>query len=311
MSETTISRTKKYVTKLAWMISWSLRALRPGQFPIYAAGLALFLSGLVHVGVWFVEGSSWQGPLSWRKPILFGLSGGVTAISVGWVLGVMPRWKLDRWLGWTFAISIVIEVALITMQTWRGVRSHFNHETAFDEGVYGMMGVLILIVTFIIGFLAVRSHSRLETSPSMGVAIRGGLWFLLAACLLGWLIQQIGEQQLASGGNAEIYGQAGVLKFPHGMSLHAIQALPILVWMCAVGGSREGQKLWAVWSAVVGYLLLTIYSVVQTFEGRARYDLTMTTGALLLLGMAGVGLPFLLATVGMAKRPFKAGTTIA
>ena len=51
----------------------------------YLAGAGLALSGLVHLGVQAVLGGPWLGPVSWRKPVTFGLSFGLTVLSVTWV----------------------------------------------------------------------------------------------------------------------------------------------------------------------------------------------------------------------------------
>ena len=51
----------------------------------YLIGAALIISGLFHLGVFAVRGGPWQGPVSWRKPATFGLSFGISLISVTWV----------------------------------------------------------------------------------------------------------------------------------------------------------------------------------------------------------------------------------
>lgn len=61
------------------------------QTPMYVLGLILVGSGLFHVLVFLFSEGSWAGPISWRKPILFGISGGLTTISVGWVMGYLPQ----------------------------------------------------------------------------------------------------------------------------------------------------------------------------------------------------------------------------
>jgi hypothetical protein len=45
------------------------------RFAYWCAAL-LVLSGLFHVGAFLADGGPWEGPLSWRKPITFGLSSG-------------------------------------------------------------------------------------------------------------------------------------------------------------------------------------------------------------------------------------------
>ena len=116
-------------TKYAW------RAARPiGRYQrlLWWCGTALLVSAAVHGGVALVDGGAWAGPVSWRKPILFGESFGLLLWSLVWMLRQLPeRWWIRIPAGMV-AISSVLEVALITLQRWRGVASHFNRETPFD-----------------------------------------------------------------------------------------------------------------------------------------------------------------------------------
>src|SRR5690242_4815715 len=50
----------------------------------YVTAAAVFTSGLVHLGVLLVSGGSWEGPLSMRKAMTFGLSFGLTLATVAW-----------------------------------------------------------------------------------------------------------------------------------------------------------------------------------------------------------------------------------
>lgn len=49
------------------------------------------LSGLVHLGVFLVDGGPWQGAVSWRKPATFGLSFGLTTITMAWIAGYLKQ----------------------------------------------------------------------------------------------------------------------------------------------------------------------------------------------------------------------------
>ena len=51
----------------------------------YLIGLLLIVSGLVHLGVLVVDGGPWDGPVSWRKPFTFGVSFGLSVLSLTWV----------------------------------------------------------------------------------------------------------------------------------------------------------------------------------------------------------------------------------
>jgi hypothetical protein len=63
-----------------------------------AAGVLLLASGMFHTVVFLVDGGPWDGPLSWRKPILFGWSFGITLLTLAWVLSYLPRRRRRGWL---------------------------------------------------------------------------------------------------------------------------------------------------------------------------------------------------------------------
>ena len=75
-------------------------------------GTALIASGLFHLALLWVTGAVWSGPLSLRKPGLFGVSAGVTAWSIAWVLtqGQRAHWvAMARWAASAMLIYFVIE----------------------------------------------------------------------------------------------------------------------------------------------------------------------------------------------------------
>ena len=76
-------------------VGWH-RDPRAGQLAL--VGLVLLASGLVHVVVWALLGGPWEGAVTWRKPILFGISGGLTSLSAGWVWSKLPPRRGDAWL---------------------------------------------------------------------------------------------------------------------------------------------------------------------------------------------------------------------
>jgi len=58
---------------------------RPIERVCYWLGAILAVAGLFHLVVFAVDGGPWYGPVSWRKPVTFGLSFGLTLITVAWV----------------------------------------------------------------------------------------------------------------------------------------------------------------------------------------------------------------------------------
>lgn len=277
------------------MENWLKRTWQAAPW-LVASGILLLASGAVHGVMLGVKGGVWEGALSWRKPMLFGLSGGVTALSLGWVLSWWEPSAFRRWNDRLLAWSLTAEVALISLQTWRGVASHFNRATPLDSNIYNAMGFLIYLATAIVGLMLVRSVldqrlSRVVPADYL-LSIQGGLFLLVVSCALGVVAIALGERNLAQGLPPETYGRAGVLKFPHGVALHALQLLPMAAWLVrSVGGSTKAS-LWVVRSLLAGQVVLLVMSCLQTFAGRSRWEFTPVT--IVLFGLA-IGLHSMLA----------------
>ena len=240
-------------------------------WPLAVIGVLLVVSGLAHIFVWAVLGGPWEGPVAWRKPILFGISGGLTGLSLGWAWSKLPlRWG-DGWLAATVAWALLVEVAAIDLQTWRGVASHFNRSTPFDSVLYDAMGLLILWVTLIAFDLTIRFlRQPTGLAPDMLLAARAGLMLLVVSCGLGIWVSVHGDMRMAAGLPPEHYGAAGVPKFPHGAVIHAMQWLPLLAWAARRAGVTEQSRAWLVAGATVGTTLIGCFALVQTLAGRSR-----------------------------------------
>ncbi|MFT5525089.1 MAG: hypothetical protein ACI9HK_003055, partial [Pirellulaceae bacterium] len=119
--------------------NFNTRHLRPEIRLAVVVGIALILSGVGHSVAWLFFGGSWSGPTSIRKPILFGLSAGMTMISMAWILSLLPVRYGDRSSKIFFSVAMLVEVALITVQQWRGVPAHFNRATALDAAILTTM----------------------------------------------------------------------------------------------------------------------------------------------------------------------------
>jgi hypothetical protein len=268
-------------------------------WPLAASGGLLMASGLAHVAVWAVLGGPWEGPVTWRKPILFGISGGLTALSMGWVWSKLPSRQWDVPLSWITTIALLIEVGLIDVQRWRGVASHFNRTTLLDSVLYDVMGVLILWVTLVSGDLMVRAfRQRVAVSGDMLLAIRAGLVFLVISCLLGIWVSVNGEYRLERGLEPDQFGRAGVPKFPHGAVIHAIQWLPLLAWAgrrAGISGQRRRRFMAA---AIVGTGLVLLYAMMQTLAGRSRFEAVPATAVILGIGVACLAVPTLITAAG-------------
>jgi len=260
--------------------------------PLVLTGVVLVASGLLHLPVWAVLGGPWEGPVTWRKPILFGISGGLTAISLGWVWAMLPWRRGDAVLAHATAWALLVEVLLIDLQRWRGVGSHFNRATPFDSFLFDAMGALIVAVTLVIADLTLRLLVRRPPVPADALlAARGGMILLLVSCLLGIWVGMHGDTRLQAGLDPVRLGAAGVPKFPHGVVIHAVQWLPALAWAMRRAGVPEGTRVRLVALAAAGSTLFLVYAIAQTALGRARFDTVPATAALLAAAGLGLGVP--------------------
>ncbi len=271
---------------------------RPEQIVSFAVGGLLCASGCLHVLVWLIDGGSLSGPISWRKPILFGFSAGVTVLSMGWVVGKMKRRFMDFPLLALFSVAMLVEVGMITLQQWRGVASHFNRATPFDTTVLTWIEWLILFATLVIAEFTHRSFQSLSTTTDMTLAIRSGMGLLLLSCVLGFVMVAYGNHRVSLGLSPEVYPPAGVMKFPHGVPMHAIQYLPILTWFLRRLDVDEQQRYRAVACALSSAVAFTVFSLLQTFTGRARFEFWWLSGFALFVSAVLMAVP---AYIGLSR----------
>jgi hypothetical protein len=263
--------------------AWSRRT--PPQALAVAVALALLAGGLFHVGVYAVDGGPWSGPIGWRKPITFGLSFGATLLSFAWIASYVPlSRRAEWWILGPLAVASAAEYGLITLQAWRGVPSHFNVATGLDATVWVAMGVGIGVIVLATIALTAAAFRRVHASPSVGLAIRAGLVLLLVGYAAGGaIIGAGGGATVAPSGDESIVGPAGELKVPHGLGLHALQALPLLAGLLSLGSAPERTRVRLVGLATAAWSLLLAAQIVQALTGEASYRLGILAGGLVLM----------------------------
>lgn len=266
----------------------------PYQRFAYLCGAVLVLSGVVHGFVFLLDGGPWEGPVSWRKPILFGLSFGISLVALTWILGFLRPRKAAGWivLG-ALAVASAGEVFLVSMQKWRGVESHFNEDTAFDGMVFSMMGLLVSLIVVMTVVITVWSFVRLDAPASLAFAIRSGLILMLVG-------QMVGVQMIIEEGNT--FGAAGALKLPHAVALHGVEVLPALALVLLLSETVERHRVRVVALGTVGYTALVASTMVQTYGGRGPLDPDVFTTALALAGLTLLVVSALLALRALGPR---------
>ncbi|MDG4859915.1 hypothetical protein P8605_17450 [Streptomyces sp. T-3] len=236
------------------------REARPSERLSCAVGLALIASGLLHLVIFAVDGGPWDGPVSWRKPMTFGLSFGLTLIAIVWVTSYLRMGARTRAVLLTlFAADCVLEVGGITLQAWRGVPSHLNMETALDSTVSmalaGGGGLLVILLSA----YAVVAFRRGPRGPvGMPLALRAGFGILLVGLASGAAMIARGVTLTKTGQQADAYASTAFLKPLHGVSLHAVLVLPALAWLLTRTPWSERTRLRIVQASVACYVVAVL-----------------------------------------------------
>ncbi len=281
-----VSPTRSIGASLLAFWTHSRRVERVG----YAVGAALIASGLIHLAILVVGGGSWLGPLSWRKPTTFGVSFGLTLIAIVWNVSFLRLSEgTRRWLIGAFTVACVLETSLVTLQTWRGVPSHFNLETTFDglvartlaAGGFALVGIIVALM-----FASFRA--RAAEPLSLLIAIRIGFVVLVGSMVVGALMIAKGMTLVFAGDPQAAYATGGALKPIHGMTMHGILVLPALAWVLSLAPWSERQRIGAVLLAAAGYVAI---AAVVAAGNLTHTDLRqLSTASLAIFGFGVVSL---------------------
>lgn len=194
---------------------------------------------------------------------------GVTAITIAWVSTFLRLGDRARaGLVGAFTLACVVETALVSLQAWRGVPSHFNVETAADVMVVRFLtagGFTLVVVIVALTIAAFRANPAVPAS--MRLAIRIGLGALVAAQITGGLMIARGMGLVFAGHPQAAYATAGALKPTHAVTMPGIQLLPVMAWLLSFTDWSEERRTNAVLAIAAGYLLLAGAIVVSNVLG--------------------------------------------
>jgi hypothetical protein len=270
-----------------------------------AIGGLLFLSGLTHVVVLIVSGGTWVGPVSLRKAATFGLSFGLTLATVAWVVHLLPLAGRGRALSLgAFTVTCVVETALVSMQAWRGVPSHFNFETRFDTAVSMTLaaGGFVIVIT-ILGMTLAAFRAAGTQTAAMRLAVRFGFVTLLVSLAVGAAMIATGSVAARGPDPSIAYTTAGFLKPAHAVTMHAILVVPGLAWLLSFTRWGEYQQINVVRLAIVGYTLLSAVVIAESVTHTSPLAAPPLAMAGAGLGLAVLAAAGTLGVLGVIKRP--------
>jgi len=260
---------------------------QPVERTAYVVGSLLIVSGLGHLVILLATGASWDGPLSFRKAITFGLSFGLTLVTIAWVTSFlrMNNRRRARLLG-AFTAACVLETTLVSLQVWRGVPSHFNLETTFDGLVARTLAAGgLALVGLVVAFTLIAFRRNHGVPLSLLIAIRIGFSILIGSMVVGATMIAKGMRLVFAGNPQAAYATGGTLKPTHAVAMHAVLVLPLLAWWLSFADWNERQRVTAVTVASIGYVVAAAMIGAENFGLGLRPALVL---AGTLLGISAV-----------------------
>jgi len=286
-----------------------IRTLWRTSRPLTTVGIVMLAALVPFVVGLLVDPRFITGVPAWLKPAKFAVSTAIYALTLAWVFRALPAWpRMRATVGWTSAIVLAIEVAIIAAQAWRGTTSHFNVSTILDGVLFGVMGVLIIVQTIASAAVAVALwRERRFADQAMGWAMRIGMTLTIVGAATGGMMTRPTAAQLeqarathvmtisgahtvgAPDGGPGLPGtgwsrEHGDLRVPHFVGLHALQLLPLFVLALRRRDSSDHARVQAVVLAGSAYAGLFATLLVQALRGQS----ILQPDALTLSMLAGV-----------------------
>ncbi|MER5310385.1 hypothetical protein ABT034_21655 [Streptomyces sp. NPDC002773] len=255
----------------------------------------------------------------WTKPFKFSVSFVAYALSLAWMLSLLPRRRVGWWAGTVVAVASAGEMVLITLQVIRGTQSHFNQATPFDAAVFQVMGGTVVVLWLGALAIAVLLLRARILDRAMAWAVRLSSLIALAGAAVGFLMVRPTPEQLAvdnspivgahsvgvpdGGPSMPLTGWAdtgGDLRVAHFFGMHALQLLPLLLLVLAALAPRfarladERVRLRFTLTASAAYAATFVLLTWQALRGQALFAPDGATlagaGAIVLLGGAATAL---------------------
>ncbi|GLZ76062.1 hypothetical protein Afil01_08690 [Actinorhabdospora filicis] len=285
--------------------------------PLLALAVLMGVTGLGSVIGLIVDDRMITGLPIWAKPLKFAISIAAYALSMAYLLPLVPKMKRTVWWSGTIiALMLGYEMVPIAGQAMRGTTSHFNETTPFDAAVWETMTIAIIVMWVAnLAAVIVLTFARIG-DRALTRALRWGGAIALIGVGLGAMMppQRSGVDGIAGahtvgggdgGPGLPVLGWSttgGDLRIAHFVGMHALQAIPLLALFLAGRIADETRRARIVLVAAFAYAGLTALVLWQALRGESLVHPSAPTllalAALAVVTVAGV----LLSGLGARRR---------
>ena len=192
------------------------------------------VGALVLVPLWILDSRELLGVSVWEKPIKFFISSAIFSFTYSWLSSFIT--KGARWVkvaGLFIAVSLTVELVLISAMAILGTTSHFNVSSPTAIVVWSLMATFISIVLFSTIFISLMILFQNQQEFNLKLALALGSINTAVGMGLAYLMTWPTATQLAN-----YKGIAGA---------HAVgvsdggPGLPFLGWSTVAGDLRVGH----------------------------------------------------------------------
>lgn len=252
---------------------------RPGLFdaePLFkASGLLICLSLSPTLAAMALDHRQFLDDSVWLKPVKFQIALTLYLLTLAflarWLPAGMTASRSYRVYSGLVIFAIVAELIWVSGAAMYGTASHFNVTNPLMQGIYGLMGLLAVLLTSatLVHGIAIWRNPRtglppaLHLSIALGLVLTFGLTVMVAGTIASFPGHLVGTP--VTGATVPVIGwsrEVGDLRAPHFLATHAMHALPV-AGLLAAALLPPRLSLPAVW----GFAVLFTAIVVASFAG--------------------------------------------
>jgi hypothetical protein len=237
------------------------RAAWANSAPLMATCILMLAAFVASAAGIFLDHREITGVPAWLKPAKFAISTAIYSGTLAWMFQYISiSQRFVRAMGWVIATVLILEVAIIDVQAWRGTTSHFNFGATPDRILFATMGTAIGVLWLASVGILVALFRQGFRDPAWGWALRLGMLITVLGSAVGGMMLRMTPAQAealrvshtvsvvgahtvgAPDGGPGLPGVGwstghGDLRVPHFFGLHGVQIIPFLAWL--FGRRRE------------------------------------------------------------------------